>query len=183
MLPFGRLVTPASGAWDACVACDFAFPARCCEWLQPCGRTISPSGGVWDACAACDFAYRPGVISICCPAGALIRPPAELGTPARRAARWGRLWGCAPFSAPLASPPKHPLQGLSKFLSMTRATRHLLRELPSLAPRAQVISLRAALMPESAFASVKLRFSQQPLMLLLAQGMPLYPSFSYFRTF
>ena len=23
-------------------------------------------------------------------------------------ARRGRLWGCAPFSAPLASPPKHP---------------------------------------------------------------------------
>ena len=29
--------------------------------------------------------------------------------PARRAARRGRLWGFAPFSAPLASPPKHPL--------------------------------------------------------------------------
>ena len=29
--------------------------------------------------------------------------------PARRAARRGRLWGFAPFSAPLASPPNHPL--------------------------------------------------------------------------
>ena len=38
------------------------------------------------------------------------RRPAEFGTPARRAARWGRLWGYAPFSAPLASPPKHPLR-------------------------------------------------------------------------
>ena len=32
----------------------------------------------------------------------------SLWPPARRAARRGRLWGCAPFSAPLASPPKHP---------------------------------------------------------------------------
>ena len=31
--------------------------------------------------------------------------------PTRRAARRGRLWGCAPFSAPLASPPKHPASG------------------------------------------------------------------------
>ena len=30
------------------------------------------------------------------------------GPPTRRAARRGRLWSCAPFSAPLASPPKHP---------------------------------------------------------------------------
>ena len=31
----------------------------------------------------------------------------------RRAARWGRLWGYAPFSAPLASPPKHPQRTFS----------------------------------------------------------------------
>ena len=58
----------------------------------------------------------------------------------------------------------------------------MLRELPSLALLTQVISLRAALMPEGASAPIKVRFNQLPLMLLLAQGMPLYP-FSYFRTF
>ena len=109
----------------------FCCVAWCCEYLPPCGRTNSPSGGVWDACAACDFAF-----------------PAELGTPARRAARRGRLWGCAPFSAPLASPRSTPLKVFS-FPKAARATRLLLRELPSLA---QVISLRAALMPEDAFA-------------------------------
>ncbi len=56
----------------------------------------------------------------------------------------------------------------------------MLRELPSLAALAQAISLRAALMPEYAFASGKRRFRQ--LILLLAQRMTLYP-FSFFRTF
>ena len=88
----------------------------------------------WDAFTACDFAPRPCVFG--CPSGAGFRPPAELGTPSRpcvfgcpsgtefhlpakfvtpvrRAARWGRLWGYAPFSAPLASPPKHPLRKFS----------------------------------------------------------------------
>ena len=36
----------------------------------------------------------------------------------------------------------------------------MLRELPSLSALVQVISLRAALMPENASASIKLRFSQ-----------------------
>ena len=49
----------------------------------------------------------------CCPSGTGFRHPAKFGTPARRAARWGRLWGCAPFSAPLASPPKHPQRRFS----------------------------------------------------------------------
>ena len=53
------------------------------------------------------------------------------GPPARRAARRGRLWGFAPFSAPLASPPKHPLQVFS-YRAFARAARFLLRELPSL---------------------------------------------------
>ena len=48
-----------------------------------------------------------------CPAGTGFCRPAKFGTPARRAARWGRLWGYAPFAAPLASPPKHPLRKLS----------------------------------------------------------------------
>ena len=62
----------------------------------------------------------PGVgwaFNLYCPSGTGFRPQAELGTPARRAARWGRLWGYAPFAAPLASPPKHPLRGLSTSLA------------------------------------------------------------------
>ena len=42
-------------------------------------------------------------------------PSAAFGTPSRRGARRGRLWGCAPFSAPLASPPKHPLRFSTTF--------------------------------------------------------------------
>ena len=39
----------------------------------------------------------------------------------------------------------------------------MLRELPSLAPLARAISLRAALMPHAAFATANRRFSQTPL--------------------
>ena len=55
-------------------------------------------------------------------------------------ARRGRLWGCAPFSAPLASPPKHPAwafpfpsfrEGCTAFASGASSLR-------------SVISLRAA---------------------------------------
>ena len=38
----------------------------------------------------------------------------------------------------------------------------MLRELPSLAALVQAISLRDALMPEYAIATIKIRFSQQP---------------------
>ena len=48
----------------------------------------------------------------CCPSGAEFRPPVKFGPPVRRTARRGRLWGFAPSSASLASPPKHPQEGL-----------------------------------------------------------------------
>ena len=52
----------------------------------------------------------------------IFRPPATFGTPVRRAARRGRLWGSAPSSAPLASPtPEHPLRGAFYFRSVARA--------------------------------------------------------------
>ena len=58
------------------------------------------------------------VNSSCCPSGTGFHPPAVLGTPVRRAARRGRLWGYAPFSAPLASPPRStPKEGLSTSLA------------------------------------------------------------------
>ncbi|GEM_PF-4687931 len=89
--------------------------------------------------------------------------------PARRAARRGRLWGCAPFSAPLASPPKHPRRafhipstlratsaltpgnpaGPSCFRNFARSARPLLRELPSL--RSGDLPARRA-MPSFAFS-------------------------------
>ena len=73
--------------------------------------------GDWDACAAGNFTCRAGEhLSALLPFGYGISPSGEDGTPVRRAARWGRLWGCAPFAAPLASPPKHPRRGLSASL-------------------------------------------------------------------
>ena len=42
-----------------------------------------------------------------CPAGTAAFLFLLFGPPPAGARR-GRLWGCAPFSAPLASPPKHP---------------------------------------------------------------------------
>ncbi len=50
---------------------------------------------------------RRGLWAVCCPAGTGFRPPAEFGTPVRRAARWGRLWGCA-----RQSDTKHRVAGL-----------------------------------------------------------------------
>jgi len=68
------------------------------------------AGGRMRLCS-CGFKEKRAGLSferwLLCPAGTgaffylLFGPP-----PAR--ARRGRLWGCAPFSAPLASPPKHP---------------------------------------------------------------------------
>ena len=36
-----------------------------------------------------------GVLLFCRPSGMGFRRSAKFGTPARRAAKWGRLWGCA----------------------------------------------------------------------------------------
>ena len=83
------------------------------------------------------------VFSIIMPFGRDIFRLQAIGTPARRAARWGRLWGCAPFAVPLASPPKHPQEG-SQLPRGYEGTRLVLRELPSLATLIQVISLRDA---------------------------------------
>ena len=51
--------------------------------------------------------------------------------------------GLRPF-CPLASPPEAPPKRVFNFRWMARATRLSLRELPSLTPLAQAISLRAA---------------------------------------
>ena len=74
------------------------------------------------------------------PYGSDVSPSGEVGTHARRAARWGRLWGCAPFSAPLASPPKHPAGAfqLPTFCEGCAASA------PGASSLRSVISLRAA---------------------------------------
>ena len=101
--------------------------------------------GDWDACAAGNFTCRAGEhLSALLPFGYGISPSGEDGTPVRRAARWGRLWGCAPFAAPLASPPEHPPKRGHQHPLCCEGTRLKLRELPSLAALAQAISLRAA---------------------------------------
>ena len=50
-----------------------------------------------------------------------VSPSGEVGTPMRRAARRGRLWGYAPFAAPLASPPEAPPKKVFRFLGTARA--------------------------------------------------------------
>ena len=60
--------------------------------------------------------------------------------------------GLRPLLGPPCIPPEAPPKRAFNFLSVTRATRPSLRELPSLAKLAQVISLRAALMPATTFA-------------------------------
>ena len=72
----------------------------------------------WDACAACDFA-----------------------SPARGK---GGLLGAAPLLDPLCTPPGTPPKKDFQFPKGSEGTRLALRELPSLAALAQVISLRDA---------------------------------------
>ena len=64
----------------------------------------------------------------------------------------GPVMGLRPLRGPPCIPPEAPPKRAFNFLSVARATRLLLRELPSLATLAQAISLRAALMPKPAFA-------------------------------
>ena len=73
----------------------------------------------WDACAACDFAF-----------------PA-----------WGKVgpvMGLRPLRGPPCIPPGAPPKKAFNFLGGGEGTRLVLRELPSLAALAQVISLRDA---------------------------------------
>ena len=91
------------------------------SFFLPCGHRVSPSGEVGTPARRAVSPARRWIIGFFCPLGISFRPPAKFGTPARRAARRGRLWGYAPFSAPLASPPKHPLRGTSNFRWGARA--------------------------------------------------------------
>ena len=109
--------------------------------ILPCGHGRSPSGEVGTPARRgvlpMRHAFRFTVVGLFfdffCPSGTAFRPLAKLGTPARRAARRGRLWGFAPCAAPLASPPKHPAGRSFQFPWSNEGTRLDLRELPSLA--------------------------------------------------
>ena len=56
----------------------------------------------------------------------------------------GPVMGLRPLLGPPCIPPEAPPKSAFNFRQVARATRLVLRELPSLAPLAQVISLRAA---------------------------------------
>ena len=93
------------------------------------------------------------------PCGHRVSPSGDVGTPARRAARWGRLWGYAPFSAPLASPPKHPLRAFSASLAWRgHASCAAGASFPRFARSGDLPPRRV--MPDSASALIKVRFSQ-----------------------
>ncbi len=92
------------------------------------------------------------------PFGHVIPPFGGVWTPARRAARWGRLWGYAPFSAPLASPPKHPLRRAFQISSCGEGNAAIASEASF--PR----SARSGdLPPRRVNAIVRFRFDQYPL--------------------
>ena len=116
MLPSEHRDSPPGEVWDACAACDFACTVVY-FWL-PFGCWVLPSGEVQDVCAACDFA--------CAVRG-----------------REGLL-GAAPLLDPLCTPPGTPPKRDFQLPEWGEGTRLVLRELPSLAPLAQVISLRDA---------------------------------------
>ena len=83
-------------------------------FFLPGGRGVSPSGEVWDACAARDFAREARINSLFLPpCGRGVSPSGEVWDACAARGKVGRLWGYAPFAAPLASPPKHPQRKFS----------------------------------------------------------------------
>ena len=87
--------------------------------MLPFGRGILCLTGIWDACAACNFAYA-----------------------ARGKA--GPVMGLRPLRGPPCIPPEAPPKKSFQLPLGGEGTRLTLRELPSLAALAQVISLRDA---------------------------------------
>ena len=55
------------------------------------------------------------------PFGHDVSPSGEVLDACAARGRGGSARGCAPFAAPLASPPNHPLRGAFNFLSVARA--------------------------------------------------------------
>ena len=98
----------------------------------------------WSACAAGYFAFPADENpSFLLPFGREFSPSGDVwdASPA-----WGKggLLGAAPLLDPLCTPPGAPPERAFHFPQNGEGTRLLLRELPSLATLAQVISLRDA---------------------------------------
>ena len=96
--------------WAVCEAGVFISAACALGNLLPFGHVIPPFGGVGTPVRRAVSLNLDDASSFLLPFGHVIPPSGGVGTPVRRAARRGRLWGYAPFSAHLASPPKHPLK-------------------------------------------------------------------------
>ena len=79
------------------------------------------------------------------PFGHRVSPSGEVWDAYAARSKVGPVMGLRPLRGPPCIPPGAPPKRAFNFLKTARATRLLLRELPSLAPLAQVISLRAAL--------------------------------------
>ena len=202
LLPFGHVIPPSGGVWDACAA-RFRFPSLELKQLAALRARDSAVRRSWDVCAArfrlhCtilffaalrarDSALRRSwdacAARLCFPSLGLKQLAALLARDSalRRsldacAARGkaGPVMGLRPLLGPPCIPPEAPPRELSTSIA-PEGDASLLRELPSLASLAQVISLRAALMPESAFASINIRFSQLPSGLWLITGYASFP--------
>ena len=103
---------------------------------------------VFFACAARDLAYPAGNGNLIFAAlRARGSPSGEVWDACAARGKAGPVMGLRPLRGPPCIPPEAPLRKVFNFHKTARATRLLLRELPSLAPLPQVISLRAALMP------------------------------------
>ena len=94
-----------------------------------------------------------GVAGIACAAGCFldlrpfghgVSPSGGVWDACAARGKVGPVMGLRPLLGPPCIPPEAPPKKVFNFRHVARATRHLLRELPSLAPLVQVISLRAA---------------------------------------
>ena len=115
--------------------------------------------GDWDACAAGNFTCRAGEhLSALLPFGYGISPSGEDGTPVRRAARWGRFWGCAPLRGPPCIPPGAPPQEGSSASLVLRG--HAAQAAGASFPR---YAQSGDLPPRRVNGIVRFRFGQNPL--------------------
>ena len=105
LLAFEHGILSPRRVWCACRRAIYVHHELifCC----PSALGFAP-GEAWDACAVGNLG-SPYSWSLCCPSGTRFRRPAEFGTPVRRAARRGLLWGYAQQSAA-----KHRAAGLGR---------------------------------------------------------------------
>ena len=113
-------------------------------FLPPFGHGASPSGEAWDACAACVFSRQAGALLFLLPFGHTVSPSGEAWDACAACGKVGPVMGLRPLLGPPCIPPEAPPKSVFNFRQVARATRLRLRELPSLAALAQVISLRDA---------------------------------------